>query len=306
MQYYLNPRNDIAFKKIFGDTDNKDILIQFLNDVLDQTGRGKITDVVLTNPAQPPEIITLKESILDVLCTDDTGARYIVEMQVSGSKGFAKRAQYYAAKAYSQQARVGQDYHSLKEVIFLAILDFVMFPSKPGYKSDHIILDKEDYSHTLKDFSFTFIELPKFTKKNPQELLTTEEKWCYFFKYAGDPEAMQHFLETISNAEGMIRKAYAVLEAHHWTAEELHTYDRMQQINMDMRAREAFVVENAEAKGMAIGIEQGIKQGIEQGIVKGRAAGITSVAEKLKILGLSEKKIAQATGLSEEEVAALH
>ena len=31
---YLNPRNDIAFKRIFGTEKNKDILKHFLNDII--------------------------------------------------------------------------------------------------------------------------------------------------------------------------------------------------------------------------------------------------------------------------------
>ena len=87
-------------------------------------------------------------------------------MQVAPMQGFEKRAQYYAAKAYSRQLNRGQEedgkYHNLKEVIFIAISDYIIFKDKENYKSDHVILDKETYANDLKDFSFTFIELPKF------------------------------------------------------------------------------------------------------------------------------------------------
>jgi transposase len=49
----------------------------------------------------------------------------------------------------------GEQYHQLKEVIFIAITDFVMFPNKKAYKSDHVTLDRESDSHDLKDFHFT-------------------------------------------------------------------------------------------------------------------------------------------------------
>lgn len=289
MSYYLNPRNDIAFKKIFGDNKNKDVLIHFLNDVLDHKDRGPIVEVTLINPTQLPETADLKESILDVLCTDDEGVQYIVEMQVAGSKGFAKRAQYYAAKAYSQQAKIGDEYHALKEVIFLAILDFEMFSGKENYKSDHVILDKETYEHHLKDFSFTFIELPKFRKTDPATLINFEEKWCYFLKHAGQPEEMQHFWQVLGKESGIIRKAYDILEAHNWTKEELQQYERMEKINMDMRAREAFIIDKTKAEGRE----------------EGEALGIEKVAKNLKMLGTSVEKIAEATGLSIDEISTL-
>ena len=45
---YLNPRNDIAFKKIFGTEKNKDILIHFLNDVIEREDKKEITNVTLS------------------------------------------------------------------------------------------------------------------------------------------------------------------------------------------------------------------------------------------------------------------
>lgn len=82
-------------------------------------------------------------------------------MQVGLEKGFAKRAQYYAAKAYSNQMLKKGKYHHLKEVVFLAISNFGMFPEKKHYKSDHVILDNVTHENDLKNFSFSFIELPK-------------------------------------------------------------------------------------------------------------------------------------------------
>ncbi len=117
---------------------------------------------------QDTETAAHKTSIVDILCKDDKNNTYIVEMQVAKEKGFEKRAQYYASKAYISQAHVGGEFHHLKEVIFLAIADFVMFPQKKDYKSDHVILDKKSLENDLKDFSFTFLELPKFHKEVDQ------------------------------------------------------------------------------------------------------------------------------------------
>ena len=60
---YLNPRNDIAFKKIFGTEKNKDILIHFLNDVIEREDKKEITNVTLLNPMQHPEIIGKKQTM---------------------------------------------------------------------------------------------------------------------------------------------------------------------------------------------------------------------------------------------------
>jgi predicted transposase/invertase (TIGR01784 family) len=51
-----------------------------------------------------PDIASDKQSIVDILCKDSQGNKYIVEMQVARDKGFEKRAQLYAACAYSRQS----------------------------------------------------------------------------------------------------------------------------------------------------------------------------------------------------------
>ena len=155
---FLDPKNDFAFKRIFGQERNSDILIPFINDMLGFEGKDKIETISFIPPSQDPDIAYKKQSLVDVLCADQQGRRYIVEMQVARGKGFEKRAMYYAAKAYANQLDIGEKYDQLKAIIFLAITDFVMFPDKPKYKSDHVVLDKETYEHDLKDFSFTFLE----------------------------------------------------------------------------------------------------------------------------------------------------
>ena len=126
----LDPKNDVAFKRIFGTEKNKDILIHFLNDMLVFKGNHPIEDVTFLKPILDPEIYAKKTSIVDVLCKDTRGNAYIVEMQVAKTRGFEKRAQFYASKAYTSQANVGDEYQNLKEVVFLAIADYVMFPEK--------------------------------------------------------------------------------------------------------------------------------------------------------------------------------
>ena len=172
---YLDPKNDYSFKKIFGEEKHKRIPINFLNAVLNLNSDKTIIDLEFLNPTQPPEVAARKESIVDVLVQDQKGMKYIVEMQVAKVEGFEKRAQYYAAKTYCAHFGKGKKYQNLKKVIFLAITDYIVFPKKNRYKSDHVILDNQSYEHDLKDFSFTFVELPKFVKTLDQ-LKTIEDK----------------------------------------------------------------------------------------------------------------------------------
>ena len=144
---FLDPKNDFAFKRIFGREENKDILIAFLNDMLDHHYIGQIVAVTFLLTIQDPDTVDQKESLLDVLCEDQLGRQYIVEMQIARTDHFLKRAQYYASKAYSRQLQRGHPYSDLKEVIFLAIVDFPLFEGlheivlkmlAQGYPADEI------------------------------------------------------------------------------------------------------------------------------------------------------------------------
>ncbi|RLT59552.1 PD-(D/E)XK nuclease family transposase, partial [Wolbachia endosymbiont of Drosophila ananassae] len=77
---FLDPKNDISFKRIFGTEKNKDILIHFLNDILGFAGTNAIQDIEFLSTIQDPDIASKKQSIVDVLCRDKNGLQVIVEM----------------------------------------------------------------------------------------------------------------------------------------------------------------------------------------------------------------------------------
>jgi predicted transposase/invertase (TIGR01784 family) len=256
---FLNPRNDVAFKKIFGTEQHKNILIRFINDMLEFQGDQKIQTVEFLPPVQDPDIAMYKQSIVDVLCKDAMGVTYIIEMQVARSEGFAKRAQYYAAKAYARQLERGKGgkYETLKEIIFIAITDFILFPDKAAYKSDHQILDKETYSHDLKDFYFTFLELPKFKKSKTESLANSIEQWCRFFKYAEETTELE--LDSITGQDIVVRQAYEAINQFNWTEAELDQYEQDIKRTWDQgaifRAAIADATMIGEAKGKAEGAQ---------------------------------------------------
>jgi len=169
---YLNPKNNFVFWQIFGTEKNKEVLILFLNDILEYKDSKKIVEVEFLPTSQDPEIAVYRQSIVDVLCKDKIGTQFIVEMQINSHKGFEKRAQFYAARAYSRQILTEDEDHKemavyakLQGVIFIAVSNFIMFPDKNEWKSTHRILDTKTYANDLKDFCFKFLELPKFKKK---------------------------------------------------------------------------------------------------------------------------------------------
>jgi len=286
---YLDPKNDLAFKKVFGAEKHKSIPIDFLNAVFNLENEDKIVDLEFLNTKQAPEIEARKESVVDVIVRDQKGTKYIVEMQVAKIAGFEKRAQYYAAKTYCAHFGQGGEYRDLKKVIFLAITDYVMFSQKTHFKSDHIILDNTTHEHDLKDFWFTFVELPKFTKTLKQ-LETIEDQWYYFLKHADESSNIAEILA--HNPE--IKEAYGILDRYKWTESELQWYEKIIMNTADAKG----MLDAAQETGMQIGIQKGRQEGLQEGLQNARF----DMARKMLSNGLSMDQVIQITGLSKEEI----
>ncbi|MBS0621598.1 MAG: Rpn family recombination-promoting nuclease/putative transposase [Verrucomicrobia bacterium] len=283
VEKFLDPKNDFAFKKIFGTEKHKDILIHFLNDMLDLKEGKRIADVQFLKTSQDPDIAIKKQSIVDVLCKDEKGSQYIVEMQVAHTSGFEKRAQFYAARAYTNQMRAGEAYHDLKEIIFLAITDFVMFPEKPGYRSTHVTLDCASLTRDLKDFYFSFLELPKFTK-TVDELETLVDKWAYFFKHASHTTPEE--LNKLTAQDLIFKEAYQAVDQYYWTEEELNTYEQEKKHALDAR----------------LILEYKLAQSLAEGEARGEAKERRSIALRLLQSGCEVAWVHDITQISLDEL----
>ncbi|HRI60040.1 MAG TPA: Rpn family recombination-promoting nuclease/putative transposase [Saprospiraceae bacterium] len=235
---FVDIKNDIAFRKIFGNENKKIILISFLNAVMKLEGADRLADVEIINPYQLPIIKNLKASIIDVRAKDQRGNTYIIEMQVAEPDGLDKRLLYYASKDYSQQIESGEHYPKLRPVIFIGIFDFP-FTQGAKYLSQHAVCDVENGERVIKDMDFYFIELPKF-KKTLSVINTITEKWIYFIKEA---ENLDVIPENIDD-EGL-KEAYKDANKHSWTKDELDAYDYAAMREQDERGK----IELAEKRG---------------------------------------------------------
>lgn len=287
---FLDPKNDYLFKRLFGTEKNKDILIYFINSILHRTGSEVVEDVTYLKSDQNPEYAYKKQSVVDVLCRDQTGTQFIIEMQVAKTPGFEERAQFYAAKAYINQMNAGGKYPDLKEVIFIAITDYMMFPDKVAWKSDHITLDKKTFEQDLKAFSFTFIELPKFTKTIDQ-LESVEDRWTYFFKHAN--ETTEDELSTLLGDDVVLKKAFDESTKYSMNEEEWNSYEAALKHERDARAIEEQKLMDAEEKGKSAGKAEGEKA--------------TKIEIALKMLARKRPldEIIEDTGLTEDEIKAI-
>jgi len=303
---FADPKNDIAFKKIFGDENHKEVLISFLNAVLDFQGEQTIVEVELTNPYQVPKIEALKETILDIKVTNQKQEHFIVEMQKKDLGDFAKRSLYYTSKAYVNQLDAGKNYHKLKKVYFIGLLNFTMFEGQSCI-SRHLILNQETNTQDLDDFEFCFIELQKFSKPLGQ-LSTLLDKWIYFIKNASSLEMVPK--EFTGNSA--LEQAFDSAQMYNWNREEMDVYDYMHLKAWDEVNAIDTAVKKAIKKTTEVVAKRAKQEGIEQGIEqeqrlskKQREQDKIETAKNAISQGLENQTITAITGLSIEEIEKL-
>ncbi len=267
---FVDIKNDVAFRKIFGNENRKEVLISFLNAVLLLQNNNKIVNVDILTPYQLPAIKGGKVTIVDVKAKDQNNKSYIVEMQVAEVDGFDKRVLYYASKSYASQIERGDDYEKLNPTYFIGILDFEV-TQNPSYINRHKIVDIETNENYIKDIEFNFIELPKFNKKE-SELDTIIDQWVYFIKNA---ENLAIIPENIKDKG--LKFAYQDADKHNWTKAELEAYDYVLMREQDERGRLTLAVR------------------------KGKEA----IALKLINRGRQNDEIAEDTGLTIQQIATL-
>ena len=271
---FVDIKNDVAFRKIFGNENRKEVLISFLNAVLLLKNDKKIVTVDILTPYQLPSLKGGKVTIVDVKARDQSDKNYIVEMQVAEVEGFDKRVLYYASKSYSSQIDRGDLYEKLNPTFFIGILDFEITQNS-DYISRHKIIDLQTGENVISDIEFNFIELPKFNKTESQ-LETIIDQWVYFLKNAENLEVIP---ESVKD-EGL-KNAYQDAAKHNWTKLELDAYDYVLMREQDDRGRLSLALKRANKKT------------------------VEDMAKKMIGLGLSIEVVTETTGLTIEQIKSL-
>ena len=308
MTRYLDPKNDVAFLRVFGQDKNSDILIHFINDILRL--KNPIEDIEILHSTQNPDIAYRKQSTIDAFCKDSIGDQYIVEIQVYPQQGFEKRAIFYASRTYCRQegkdSNNMRDYANLKDVYFIAITNNKILKNKQSYISSHRILDEESGTYALKGLNFVCVELSKFSKTNVDDLDNMIEQWCYFFKYAPKSRAAD-IQKIIDSNDGIISKAYKELDGCYWTENELDQYERSAKRQADNMSVLLAARDRGFAKGLAKRLEEGeakerkrSKKKLDQAEQK-----LIGIVQNLLSMGMDIPTIEQTTGFSESEIIKL-
>ena len=287
----ISPRVDLAFKKIFGVEENKDLLISLINSIVG--AEDPVSEVTLLNPYNPKNFKTDKLSILDIKATNQDGKRFNIEIQISDEADYDKRALYYWAKIYTEQLKVAEDYSKLSKAIGIHILNFTSIPEVKKYHNVFHITEKETGLLYFKDLELHTIELKKFSDSSDEELADIVAKvknaldmWLAFLT-RNDLLIADNLPKELNDP--YLKKAINVLSVMNFTPEEREAYeDHLKWLRI-----EANTIRNYEQRGE----------------IRGRAEGenkkAIEIAKKMLSKNHSISDISDLTGLSPEEISKL-
>ena len=251
---YINPLTDFGFKRIFGTEKNKDLLIDFLNQILPV--HHQILDLTYGKNEHLGETSTDRKAIFDIFCKSKSGEFFIIELQRSKQEYFRDRSIYYSTHTIQSQAQKGNkwDFH-LSTVYTIAILDFMFDDFKEDEDLMHRIYLKDEKGRVFYNkLSYIYIELPKFTK-NFDELETHFEKWLFVFKrlekLQSRPKALQ---------ERVFQKLFKLAEIAKFSPMERTQYEESLKQYRDYQN----TIDYAKKEGIEEGIEKGMEKGREK------------------------------------------
>jgi predicted transposase/invertase (TIGR01784 family) len=288
MSHYLDPKNDLTFKRVFGE--HKHLCISLINSMLPLS--EPVVHIEYQSGELIPELDVLRNTIVDVRCVDSAGRQFIVEMQLFWYDSFKKRVLLNASKAYVLQLDAAEKFKSLQPVYSLNFVNEI-FEKSPQMEQEYFhhykIVNLKDTEKQIEGLEFVFLELPKFKPQQRAEK-KLHELWLRFLTEINEnsEEIPVEFLENEH-----IREAVGYMERGAYTKEQLTVYDKWK-IDM-MTARS--MLDDAEA----IGIEKGEAIGME----KGELNKACVIALKMIKKGAPLDEVAEITGLSKRQVEEL-
>ena len=255
---FADPKTDFVFKRIFGAEARKPLLIALLNHLLEFEGDRRIVDVQHLTEEQHVDVAELKLSIVDVKCTDATGRRFVVEMQVLKVEGFEKRVVYNASKAYVMQLRNAEEYPTLCDVFGVTICNFNLWTDKDEHGRFKVPMlsrwrmqEQHSGEKGLPQVQYAFLELPKYTAGEAP--VTLIEKWAYFFREAKNLSVIPEAL-----ADDPFREALEVSRTAGFSGDEWEAYERAKMAEQDARGALAIERQEGRAEGRLEGTREAL------------------------------------------------
>lgn len=276
---YINPFTDYGFKRLFGEELNKNLLLDFLNELL-KAEQGEITELTYLKNENLGTTELNRKAIFDLYCTNEKGEKFIVELQKTKQKFFKDRTLYYSTFPIRDQAVMGSEWDfELKKVYTIAILDFIFDEDKAQpekIRYDVKLTDQETKMVFYDKLTFIYLEMPKFNK-TVEELETRFEKWLFVLKNLNKLDRIPEKLR-----ENIFLQLFETAEISKFSQQEYQDYEDSLKYYRDLK--------------------NSLDTKFEEGKIEGMIEGKIEVAKNLLQNGVDIEIIIKSTGLTENEI----
>ena len=292
--FKITLRNDYAFKRVFGVEENKDVLQDLLECILDIPPET-IADLELLDKEFQKELLSEKLGVLDIKLKLKDGTFVDIEIQNSWHFDFPERTLYYWSKMYNENIKQGQDYTKLPKCITINLIG-KGFNKNKRLHNKYLVLEQYTKEPLVSKLEIHILNLAKARGLEGSQFRDNKMKrllnWLQFIE-TDNPEVR----EMLAESSEMMRKANATINIMEMNPRDKWLYDSRMKYEHDR----------------ASCISEGYRQGIVQGEIKGRKQGFADgsyqkaleTAIAFKKMGIAIEKIAEGTGLSKEEIEKL-
>lgn len=309
---YISPFTDFGFKKIFGEEPNKDLLIDFVNELL-RPQNHQIKELTYKKTEQLGTTDMDRNVVFDLYCENEDGEKFIVEMQKAKQSFFKDRTLFYSTFPIREQAPKGPWNYELKSVFAIAILDF----SFDDNDKDKTIVNRVQLFDTSKrevfydKLTYIFVQIPNFNKRI-DELENRLDQWLYVLK---NLEKFERIPEKIKDK--IFKKVFQIAEFQKLGKEERYAYEESLKFYRDLKNSFDAAEETGRKKAEKEYKEQLLEAKEREEIAKAREEAAKAREEEerrqkeeakiklaKKMLKYNEpiEEIIRETGLTKEEI----
>ena len=307
--------NDYAFKRLLGSEENKPLLQNFLECILDLTPQ-QVLDLEFMDKELTKEEFSDKTGILDVKLKLTDGTVIDIEIQASWNASFVKRTLFYWAKMYTADFKAGESYDKLHRCIAINIIADG-FRLNDAIRSEYLLQEKTAHTILTDVLEAHFLDLQAAKKAKAEGQAAGKRgqliNWLRFIG-ATDKEE-RAMIATKSPVLQMLNEKIDVLTL---SPTERKLYESRMKLKSDITTISETQFSAGVEQGLAEGKSLGLAEGKSLGLAEGKSLGLAEgevrgarqkaleTARNLLVIGLSIDNIAKATGLTVQEVETLH
>ena len=290
--------NDYAFKRFLGSEENKPILQNFLECILDLSPQ-EITGLELMDKELTKEELSDKTGVLDVKLKLTNGTVIDIEIQASWNASFVKRTLFYWAKMYIEGFKEGQAYNSLHKCITINIIADG-FNLNDAVHSEYLLQEKEVHTMLTDVLEIHFLDLQaaKRIKEEGKEE-SKRSQLINWLKFIGTSDKKERAM--IAMKSPILQMLNEKIDILTLSPVERKLYESRMKLKSDITT----ISETQFSAGVERGKSLGLAEGKSLGLAEGSRQKALETARLMKQASCEITFIEKMTGLSKEEVEKL-